>query len=164
MASDFEAPLARGEVDVFRYDALVIPGGHAAMEDLHIDPDLGRLLIQAVEQGLVIVSVCHGPAALLSATPPNGDWLFGGPHLVSLIDEEEDARGTAAGAPWLLESRLREQGARFEGASPWSTQVVHDGPLITVRNPNLSLPMAETVVSVLADPPRRRAVRTNGNP
>ncbi|MEO3924050.1 type 1 glutamine amidotransferase domain-containing protein [Micromonosporaceae bacterium B7E4] len=94
-----------------------------------------RLLSAAVESGTVIAAVCHGPAALLSATDPDGGWLFAGRRVTALDNEEEKLYGTMEKAPFLLESRLVELGARFEHGPPWLPYVVADERLITGQNP-----------------------------
>lgn len=114
IAGPLDAPLKLADVDVSRYDAVVVPGGHGPMEDLADDADAGRVLVEADRADKVVAAVCHGPAALLSATAADGSWVFTGRRMTALTDEEETQFGTAATAPWLLEARLREQGARFE--------------------------------------------------
>ncbi|GAA1914077.1 type 1 glutamine amidotransferase domain-containing protein [Streptantibioticus ferralitis] len=142
-------PLKLADVDVAGYDAVVIPGGHGPMEDLADDRAMGRLLAAADAAGKIIASVCHGPAALLSATDSNGRWLFADRRLTCLTDEEETEFGTAAKAPWLLESRLRERGAQFEGGPVWAPNVVRDGHLISGQNPASSGAMADAVLTAL---------------
>ena len=149
IAAQLESPTPLSDVAGQDYDALVIPGGHAPMEDLYADADLGRVLGEATDAGAVIAAVCHGPAALLSATRPDGTWLFHDRRVVSLTNEEEEIFGTAAGAPWLLESRLRERGGVFEGAAPWTPHVVRDGQLITGQNPHSSALVADAILEEL---------------
>lgn len=149
IATQLESPEPLGDLSGHDYDAIVIPGGHAPMEDLHADAALGRILGEATDADAVIAAVCHGPAALLSATRPDGTWLFDGRRVVSLTNEEEEIFGTAAGAPWLLESRLRAMGGVFEGAAPWTPHVVRDGRLITGQNPHSSALVADAIIEEL---------------
>lgn len=150
IAAQLESPAPLSDVSGHDYDAIVIPGGHAPMEDLHADEDLGRILSEATHAGAVVAAVCHGPAALLSATRPDGTWLFAGRRVVSLTNEEEEIFGTAAGAPWLLESRLRASGGVFEGAAPWTPHVVRDRRLITGQNPHSSALVADAILEELS--------------
>ena len=60
----------------------------------------------------VVAAVCHGPAALLSATRPDGTWAFAGRKLAGFTNDEETQAGLAERAPWLLENRMREAGGR----------------------------------------------------
>ena len=150
IAQTLEAPLVLADVDPAGYDAVVIPGGHGPVEDLYKDSDMGRILVAADGAGKVIASVCHGPAALLSATDADGKWLFAGRRMTAFSDEEEAEFGTAENAPWLLATRLRESGAQYErGAASWEPHVVQDGRLISGQNPASSGPMADAVLAAL---------------
>jgi putative intracellular protease/amidase len=142
-------PLTLSDVDISDYDAVFIPGGHAPMVDLFQDRDMGRILSDAVGAGKVVGAVCHGPAALLSATSDDGTWLFAGRRLAVVTDEEERAFGTAENAPWLLASRLREYGAVVEGGPNWEAFVVQDGRLITGQNPASAGQVAAAVLAEL---------------
>jgi putative intracellular protease/amidase len=149
IAAEFAHPLKLADVDVSGYDAVVIPGGRAPMEDLYRDAALGRLLVGALTTGKIISAVCHGPAGLLSTVDRTGGWPFAGFRMVSVTDEEERLVGTAAKAPWLLEAQLRKYGAHFDSGPPWQRHVVRDGQLITGQNPASSGPLAEAVLAAL---------------
>lgn len=129
------------------YDGVFVPGGHAPMVDLYRDGDMGRLLTDAVGTQKIVGAVCHGPAALLSATRDDGSWLFAGRRLSAVTDEEEREFGTGEGAPWLLASRLREAGAVVEGGPSWQAYVVQDGRLITGRNPASAGRLADAMLA-----------------
>ncbi|MET0317110.1 MAG: type 1 glutamine amidotransferase domain-containing protein, partial [Rhodococcus fascians] len=62
----------------------------------------------------------------------------------------ETQSGLADKAPWLLESRLKELGARFENSDPWSPHVVVDRTLYTGQNPASTKPLADRVVQALS--------------
>ena len=95
------------------YDASYIPGGHGPMEDLPGCAPLGQIIIELHDTGRLVAAMCHGPAGLLSANRDDGSWLFAGRLLTAFTNEEEEQAGLASKAPWLLETRLRERGARF---------------------------------------------------
>ncbi|MET9296995.1 type 1 glutamine amidotransferase domain-containing protein [Streptomyces sp. NPDC003077] len=146
---EFGPPLKLDEIDIDDYVAVVLPGGHGPVVDLFQDADLGRLLAKADQDGKPIGAVCHGPAALLSATDEDGDWLFAGRRMTAFTDEEERMFGTAEGAPWLLASRLRELGAvHVEGAAYQQHNIV-DGNLFTGQNPASSARLAEDMIAAL---------------
>ena len=151
LADQLASPLALGDVKVADYDAVFIPGGHGPMEDLAHDPDLGRILIEADAAGTITASLCHGPAALLSANLPGGRWLFTGRSLTVFTNEEERLNGTADKAPWLVETVLAARGATVESAAAWGEHVVVDGNLITGQNPASSRALAEKVLEVLTN-------------
>ncbi len=141
--------LVLADVDLDDYDAVFVPGGHGPMEDLAVDPDLGRVLVTMLDGGKVVSSVCHGPAGLLPAKREDGSWLFEGRRLTAFTDAEEEQAGLADKAPWLLESRLRESGASFSSGEPWAPFVVVDGNLVTGQNPASSKEAAQEVVTLL---------------
>jgi putative intracellular protease/amidase len=142
-------PLVLADVNVSRYDAVVVPGGHGPVEDLYKDPDMGRVLVEADRKEKVIAAVCHGPAALLAARDENGQWPFAGRKMTSLTDEEEIEFGTADNAPWLLADTLRKSGAVFEQGPNWGVYVVEDGNLLTGQNPASSAALANAVIAAL---------------
>ncbi|MBP1884375.1 type 1 glutamine amidotransferase domain-containing protein [Sinorhizobium mexicanum] len=144
-----ERPLVLAEVDVSRYDAVVVPGGHGPVEDLYKDPDMGRVMVAADREEKVIAAVCHGPAALLAAKDENGQWHFAGRRMTSLTDEEEIEFGTAENAPWLLADTLRKSGAIFEQGRNWDVYIVEDGNLLTGQNPASSAALADAVIAAL---------------
>lgn len=144
-----EKPLVLGDVDVRRYDAVVIPGGHGPVEDLYKDPDMGRVLVEANRASKIIAPVCHGQAALLAARDETGRWPFAGRTMTAFSDEEEVEFGTAANAPWLLADTLRKSGAVYEKGPNWGAYVVEDGNLLTGQNPASTAPLADAVIAAL---------------
>ncbi|MFI1398439.1 type 1 glutamine amidotransferase domain-containing protein [Streptomyces sp. NPDC020681] len=149
IAGELAHPLALADVSADDYDALYIPGGHAPMADLAEDPDLGRLLNTANARGKVVAALCHGLAALLSATDSDGTFTFTGRTLTSFTDEEERQGGLGDNTPYFVESRLRERGAVLDTAPAWTSKVVEDGNLITGQNPQSSTDTARRVLEKL---------------
>jgi putative intracellular protease/amidase len=164
IADQLEDPLTLSDIDIDDYDAVFVPGGHAPMVDLYQDPDMGRILSDAVARERIVASVCHGPAALLSASSDDGSWLFAGRHLAVVTDDEERAFGTAQNAPWLLASRLREFGAVVEGGPNWEAFVVQDGRLISGQNPASAGQLADAVLAELEAGDRGRADDSRDGP
>jgi putative intracellular protease/amidase len=144
-----ENPLVLAEVDVSRYVAVVVPGGHGPVEDLYKDRDMGRVLVKANQEAKIIAAVCHGPAALLAARDDNGQWPFAGRKMTALSDEEEIEFGTAENAPWLLADTLRKSGAAYEQGPNWAVHIVKDGNLLTGQNPASSAALADAVIAAL---------------
>ena len=149
IADRLAKPLVLADVDGRNYDAVVIPGGHGPVEDLYKDKDMGRILIEADQAGILIAPVCHGQAALLAARDTDGNWPFAGRAMTSFSDEEEVELGTADNAPWLLADTLRKAGARYEKGPNWASYVVRDGNLMTGQNPASSEPLADAVLVAL---------------
>ncbi|MFD4957590.1 type 1 glutamine amidotransferase domain-containing protein [Microbacterium sp. NPDC058389] len=144
-------PRALHAVHDGEYDAIVLPGGHGPMVDLAVDPDLGRLLVDAAEREAVVGVLCHGPAGLLSAVREDGSFAFAGRRIAVFTDEEERQGGLGTGTPYLVASRLAELGAIIEPAAPWSVEVVRDGALVSGQNPQSSVATAARLVEVLAE-------------
>lgn len=148
---EFGPLLKLDEVDVDDYAAIVLPGGHGPVVDLYQDADLGRLLTEADAAGKAIGAVCHGPAGLLSAVDADGGWVFAGRSMAAFTDEEEQLFGTAEAAPWLLAGVLREKGAVYSMGPAYQAYTVRDRNLFTGQNPASSAPMAEAMITALAE-------------
>src|SRR3984957_2624841 len=119
-------PLQLSDVRLEDYDAVYLPGGHGPMSDLAWDADVGRLLTKQLTSGHPLFIVCHGPAAML-ATRIHGVSPFKGFHITCFTDEEEEAVGVAARAPWLLETELKEKiGIVFSRGLIWEPYLVED--------------------------------------
>jgi putative intracellular protease/amidase len=139
-------------VDQFKaedFDAVFFPGGHGTMWDLPTDPSVKRSVEAAFNAGKFIASVCHGAAGLVSAVRPDGLPLVHGKRVNAFTDAEEREVGLADTVPFLLESRLREQGGIFQGAGNWQVFAVRDGQLITGQNPQSSEQVAHLLLDAL---------------
>ncbi len=138
--------------EILSFDAVFLPGGHGAMVDLSSNADVGRAVRLLHLREKTVATVCHGPAAFLSAgSGPEGAWLFDGYKLVSVTDEEEDQIPYGKlGMAWSLESELKNYGAIFDdGDAAWVSHVVVDRNLVTGQNPDSSEAMAEAILKKL---------------
>lgn len=143
-------PMRLEDVDLSEYDAVFYPGGHGPMEDLSVNATSGRLLVDALDSGMPLAVVCHGPAALLAATRADGTNAFAGYRIAAFTDAEETQGGLADRAKWLLESRLVEAGVDVQVGEPWVPNVVVDRNVVTGQNPASSAPLATEVLKKLA--------------
>lgn len=132
---ELNSPARLEDLNPDDFDAIMLPGGHGPMEDLADSEALGAILLQMLDSGKVVSAVCHGPAGLLSAVREGGTWAFAGRRLTAFSDEEETQVGLAERAPWLLETRLRDSGAKVEVTEAWRPHVIVDGNLLTGQNP-----------------------------
>lgn len=155
---DLAKPLALADVDPDDYDAVYIPGGHGPMEDLTHDADLRKLLTAYDREGKVVAALCHGPAALLSASGASGvsretgaGFRFSGRMMTVFTDEEERQGGLGDSVPFYVEHILRDLGAILDTGPAWETKVVVDGNLITGQNPQSSAETARRVVQALEE-------------
>ncbi|MEM7710625.1 MAG: type 1 glutamine amidotransferase domain-containing protein [Pseudomonadota bacterium] len=140
---------AVGDVDPAAYDAVFLPGGHGTMWDFAQTPALGALVSKVHASGGVVGAVCHGPAGLLGATKPDGTPLVSGLRVNAFTNAEEEAVGLTDAMPFLLETRLQEQGALFEGTENFRLHAVSDGRLVTGQNPASAPAVAALLVEAL---------------
>ncbi|MBP0625057.1 glyoxalase III HchA [Cupriavidus consociatus] len=89
----FQQPLKLAEVvksleKDANYLAVFIPGGHGALMGLPCSADMKATLQWAMQNDRYIITLCHGPAALLSASvdEPNGGDLFRGYRICAFPD------------------------------------------------------------------------------
>lgn len=147
--AELSSPLVLADVDLADFDGIVIPGGHGPMQDLFKDKDLGKLLVAATKDGKIVAPFCHGPAALLSAVDDDGAFAFAGRRLTVFSNDEELGGGTGPNTPWFVQDELAAKGAVIENSTPWSSNVVRDGNLITGQNPQSSEDVAKEVIKAL---------------
>lgn len=135
-------------VDVSKYDAVFVPGGLAPMVDMPENELLKKVIKETYERNAVVGAVCHGPVSLLNVKLSNGTYLVNGKNITSFTDEEE--RGYAiADVPFLLETALTKQGAKFHAAANWSAHSIADGNLVTGQNPASAKGVAEKMIVIL---------------
>lgn len=131
------------------FDAVFFPGGHGTMWDLPVDAGVTRAVERAFAAGKLIASVCHGAAGLVTAKRPDGQSIVKDLRVNAFTDAEEVAVGLEKVVPFMLETRLRALGGRFEGAGNWQPYAVHDGQLITGQNPQSSHRVASALLAAL---------------
>ncbi|MFH6948889.1 type 1 glutamine amidotransferase domain-containing protein [Flavobacterium sp. FlaQc-51] len=135
-------------VEVSKYDAIFVPGGLAPMVDMPENELLKKVIKETYERNAVVGAVCHGPVALLNVKLSNGNYLVKDKNITSFTDEEE--RGYAiADVPFLLETALTKQGAKFHAAAIWSAHSIADGNLVTGQNPASAKGVAEKMIVIL---------------
>ena len=150
LKSELEDTLALGGIDRADFDVMFVVGGHGPMQDLAVDPDIGRLMVDILrDQDKILAAVCHGPASFLSAHDTDGSWLFAGRRLTAFSNEEETQATFAGNAPWLLEDRLRLAGALYEAQRAWTPHTVTDGNLVTGQQNYSAQATADAVMEAL---------------
>jgi putative intracellular protease/amidase len=136
------------EVNVDVYDAIFVPGGLAPMVDMADDAVLKRVIKETYERNAVVGAVCHGPVSLLNVKLSDGTFLLNGKNVTSFTTEEEE-NYAIADVPFDLQTALTGQGAIFHAATPWSTNTVVDGNLVTGQNPASATAVAKNMIEVL---------------
>ena len=133
------------------FDAVFLPGGHGTMFDFAQSEALGALVGRIFDVDGVVAAVCHGPTGLVGAVRADGRPLVEGLRVNAFTDAEEAAVGLVGVVPYLLESRLRELGARFESGPNFGAYAVRDGRLITGQNPASAGLVAQHLLDALDD-------------
>ncbi|MGG5808139.1 type 1 glutamine amidotransferase domain-containing protein [Falsiroseomonas sp. CW058] len=128
---------------------IFLPGGHGTMWDLPRSGQLANLVGAMFDAGKAVGAVCHGPAGLVAARRADGRPVVEGRRVNGFTDAEEEAVGLTDVMPFLLETRLRELGGRFEGSAPFTPHAVRDGNLVTGQNPMSSARVAELMLEAM---------------
>lgn len=148
------------------FDAVYVPGGHAPMNDLLKDKQMGTLLKHFHEQQKVTALVCHGPIALLSTLPNAAqfvdtleagktintpkDWIYAGYNMTVFSNGEEQAsKGWLGGGEMKFypQSALASAGGKYQQSDNlWHPKVVVDRELITGQNPASAVGVATAII------------------
>lgn len=136
-------------IDIDSFDACLLVGGHGTMWDFPAHDGLAKLISLAYQMNKPIAAVCHGVAGLVTAKLSNGDPLIKDKRLTSFTNSEEEAVGLTDVVPFLLESKLKALGARYECGSDFEPYAVRDGNLITGQNPASSALVARRLCESL---------------
>lgn len=131
------------------FQAVYVPGGHGAMFDLADNVQVKSLLAEFADDNKIVSAICHGPAALVDVKLKNGDYLVKGKTLTSFSNKEEDEVKKSDKMPFMLETKLKEQGAVFKAKENWANHVIVNGNLITGQNPFGSASIAEAIIQAL---------------
>ncbi len=130
------------EIDVARFDAIVVAGGQAPMFSFEGATALHAKFAAFYEAGKVAAALCHGVALLRYTRLSNGELLAKGRTVTGFANVEEDFADRAVwsmGAmpegkhlmPWRIEDELKKLGANFVQGGLWRGFAVRDGNLIT---------------------------------
>ena len=130
------------DLDVARFDAIVVAGGQAPMFTFDKASALLEKFVAFYEAGKVACALCHGTAVLAFAKLGNGEYLVKGKTVTGCANGEEDLADNAVWGygllprvrnvmPWRIEERLKELGANYVQAGLWRSFAVRDGNLIT---------------------------------
>lgn len=137
-------------IDVTPFDVIFVPGGHGAMWDLAVNPDAIKIIEDGYDQQKLIVAICHGPAALVSAKDKAGRPIVANRRVNCFTDAEKAAVGLTDVMPFAMEARLKQLGANFEGGGNWQVFAVQDELLITGQNPGSIERVTDLVLQQLA--------------
>ena len=140
------------------FAGVFIPGGHAPLQDLVDDPELGRILNHFHTQKKPTAAICHGLYALLSTklvSTPNGagEFAYKGYKPTSWSDVEEKVMETMLGGEIKkVEGTLRDAGANMvEGAREKVGYITVDREVVTGGNPMAADDMGKQFMMMLAE-------------
>nr|WP_321234992.1 type 1 glutamine amidotransferase domain-containing protein [uncultured Psychroserpens sp.] len=147
------------------YSAIYFVGGKGAMFDFPENATIQSIIKNYYENNKVIGAVCHGPAALVNVKLDNGRPLIENKTISSFTNEEELLLISDAETifPFLLESKLIEGGAQFNGGHMYLEHMSHDENLITGQNPWSVWILAETMIKQLGYTPKYRPITGEEN-
>lgn len=97
------------------YIAVYIPGGHGALLDLPTDANVRTIVNWTKASNKFLISICHGPAAFLSATnDKNEDFPYNGYKIAAFPDSMDKILPSIGYLPgkltWYFGKRLKENG------------------------------------------------------
>jgi len=135
------------------YSAIFIPGGHGAMISLPTDENLGRLLREAHDKKLPTVTLCHGPAALLSTKTGEGNAFSYKDYKGVCFTDKTDAFTPSIGylpgpMPWKCQEALANEGLEITNKSEKGS-VHEDRELITGDSPYAAHPLGVFAAPIL---------------
>ncbi len=146
------------QINVSRYDAIYLPGGHGTMWDLPDSKPLADVIGALYDDGKIIASVCHGAAGLVNVRDTKTSQpLVNGKKINCFTDEEEKEVGLDDVVPFLLESELRDLGADFHRGKAFGNFTIRDGQLITGQNPASLSDLSDKILSALKEQEKRAA-------
>ncbi|WP_339096917.1 type 1 glutamine amidotransferase domain-containing protein [Deinococcus sp. VB142] len=148
------------------YAALFLPGGHAPMTDLMVDPGLGDLLRRFHATAKPTALICHAPTALLAAqadpegfqkgmeageSPTARDFVYQGYRVTVYSNAEEEATEKTFEAPMLYypADALAQGGADVQNGTAMKPNVVRDRELLTGQNPFSDEPFVTELLEML---------------
>jgi len=151
------------------FQAVFIPGGHAPMEDLFNNDELGRILMHFHNNNKTTCAICHGPVGLLSTkrVSPEGTtssqpaeridhkgigrWSYEGYTMTCYSNREERInellwRGELK---FHVEDALKESGAIVKNRWPLLPNVLLDRELITGQGPSSAWRLSNALLDTL---------------
>ncbi|MEO0734180.1 MAG: type 1 glutamine amidotransferase domain-containing protein, partial [Bacteroidota bacterium] len=118
------------------YAILQFTGGSAPIFDIPQNVAIQRLAMHVYEQNTgVIAAVCHGTAALVDLKTKDGNYLVAGKNVNGYPDSHENKElPHYAQYPFILETVLKERGAKFHHSAIRTPHMEVDGRLVTGQN------------------------------
>jgi putative intracellular protease/amidase len=130
------------DIDIDRFDAIVVAGGQGAMFTFAEATNLQAKFVEFYEAGKLSAALCHGVALLRYTKLSDGSPLVAGKTVTGFANVEEDFSDQATwdmGAlakgihlmPWRIEDELKKLGANYIQAGLWKGFAIRDANLVT---------------------------------
>ena len=160
LASQIENTRKVSEIDLAKFDAIVVAGGQAPMFTYREATALQAKFVEFYEAGKIACALCHGTAVLAFAKLSNGEYLVKGKTVTGFANVEEDFADNAVWSlnllprdrhvmPWRIEDELKKLGANYVQAGLWRGFAIRDGNLITGQQNFSGMETAREVVAAL---------------
>jgi putative intracellular protease/amidase len=154
IATQLEDTPALRDLDLDKFDALVVCGGQAPMFQFREHADLKAAIAAFYEARKPTAALCHGVASLIEVDLSDGSSLVEGKTLTGFANVEEDFSDAAVGTkvmPYRVEDELRERGANYVQAGLFKAFAVRDQNLITGQQQYSGSKVARLVIEALGD-------------
>jgi putative intracellular protease/amidase len=150
------------EIEVDKFDAIVVAGGQAPMFTFENAADLHAKFVEFYEKGKVASALCHGVAILKYAKLTNGEHLAKGKTVTGFANSEEDFADEAVWSygmlprdthimPWRIEDEMKAIGANYVQAGMWRGFAIRDGNLITGQQNFSGGETAKLIIAALGE-------------
>ena len=160
LAAFIETTRPAREIELSRFDAILVAGGQGPMFAFDKALDLQNKFVEFYEAGKVSCCLCHGVSLLRYARLSNGEYLVKGKTVTGFANVEEDFADNAVWSagllarnrhvtPWRIENALKDLGANYVQAGLWRGFAVRDGNLVTGQQNFSGLETAQKVVDAL---------------
>lgn len=150
------------EIELAKFDAIVVAGGQAPMFTFETAHDLHSKFVEFYEAGKVTAALCHGVAILKFAKLSDGELLAAGKTVTGFANVEEDFADQAVWQygmlpqgqhimPWRIEDAMKEIGANYIQAGMWRGFAVRDGNLVTGQQNFSGAETARMIIRALGE-------------
>jgi putative intracellular protease/amidase len=150
------------QIEVDRFDAIVVAGGQAPMVTMHEQKALHRKFVEFYLAGKVAAALCHGSSILRYARLPSGELLAKGKTVTGFANVEEDFADDAVWSagllprdkhvqPWRIEDELKKLGVNYVQAGLWRGFAIRDGNLVTGQQNFSGIETARAIVQALGE-------------
>ena len=150
------------EIDVQKYDGIIVAGGQAPMFLYERAVELQQKFVEFYESGKVACALCHGVSLLRYTRLRGGEYLVTGKTVTGFTNGEEDYADNAVWGlkllprdkhimPWRIEDELKKLDANYIQAGAWKGFAVRDGNLITGQQNFSGAETASKVIQALGE-------------